>query len=58
MPRKLEVKNRLVCTCPVSYRVEGRRFVCDGELPTVMEMCYGRCERCGLPYHTEFSGDE
>lgn len=63
MPNTLKVSDRLTCQCPISYHVETRRdghrvHVLDGELPTLMQMCFGRCERCGLPYHTEFSRDD
>lgn len=61
-PTKLVETNRLVCQCPISYHVEMRNgrgvHVLDGELPTLADLCWGRCERCGLPFHTEFSGNE
>jgi hypothetical protein len=57
--------DRLVCQCPISYHTvhfeDGRvmQVLDEGEeLPSVMQMCCGRCERCGLPYHTEFATDE
>ena len=55
-----KIRDRLICQCPISYHAvhfeDGRVMqVLDEELPTVMHMCYGRCERCGLPYHTEFN---
>jgi hypothetical protein len=53
----------LECQCPISYTVkhlpDGRRVAeWDQEPPSLMEMCFGRCPRCGLPYHTEFSTEE
>lgn len=53
----------LTCQCPISYHVETRTnghrvAVLDEPLPTIMEMCFGRCPRCSLPYHTEFTADE
>jgi hypothetical protein len=59
----------LTCQCPISYHVETRYYgqngqlphkvaVLDEPLPDVMEMCFGRCQRCGLPYHTEFTSEE
>lgn len=52
----------MTCHCPISYHHErqGGRVVAvlDQELPDIMEMCFGRCARCGLPYHTEFSATE
>lgn len=56
MPDKLE------CECPISYHVEVRRdgsrvHVWDEEPPPLMQMCFGRCPRCGLPYQTEFAAE-
>lgn len=53
----------LTCQCPISYHLidmpnGDKRAVLDGELPDIMVMCFGRCERCGRPYHTEFSATE
>lgn len=51
----------LVCQCTVSYHHENHngRIVCvldEGcELPDIMTMAFGLCEKCGLPYHTEFA---
>jgi len=47
------------CQCPISYHVNERGVaVWDQEPMSVMEMCFGRCQRCGLPYHTDFTSDE
>jgi hypothetical protein len=51
------------CQCEISYHVETRRdgrkvAVWDEESPSFVEMCFGRCPKCGLPYHTEFTADE
>lgn len=51
------------CQCPISYHVEKRSnghlvAVWDEEPPSFVQMCFGRCERCGLPYHTEFTAEE
>ena len=56
-----EVDN-LTCQCPISYHVETRSdghqvAVWDQEPPSLMQMCFGRCQRCALPYHTEFSSE-
>lgn len=53
----------VTCQCPISYHTvrmpDGNRVqVLDGELPDIMVMCFGRCQRCGLPYHTEFTAEE
>jgi hypothetical protein len=69
MPKKktdkiVEIRaSPIECQCPISYHVEKRRdghlvAVWDEPPPSVMHMCFGRCERCGLPYHTEFTRDE
>lgn len=55
--------DRLTCQCQISYHVEtrsdGRKVaVWDEEPPTFVQMCFGRCPRCGLPYHTEFTKEE
>jgi hypothetical protein len=52
----------VTCQCAISYHVEvlpsgNRRFVLDEELPSVLFMCVGRCEKCGLPFHNEFPVD-
>lgn len=53
----------VTCECAISYHVvetrDGRRiYAWDEEPPGLMQMCFGRCTRCGLPYHTEFTRDE
>jgi len=55
----------LTCQCAISYHVvhfeDGttRQVLDEGEeLPGIMQMCLGRCQRCGLPYHTEFTSEE
>lgn len=62
MARKFKLPVSEVCECPISYHQEwrGDRMVqvLDGDLPTMMQMCVGRCERCGLPYHTEFPRED
>ena len=55
--------DRLTCQCAISYHqvhFEDGHVVyrIDEELPGILDMCFGRCERCGLPYHTEFTSDE
>jgi hypothetical protein len=55
----------LTCQCAVSYH---QVVMPDGnvvqvldagaELPDIMMMCFGRCERCGLPFHNEFIAEE
>ena len=65
--KKPKLPVAVTCQCPISYHVETRLTpsggmhkvaVLDEELPSIMEMCFGRCQRCGLPYHTEFTADE
>lgn len=53
----------LICNCSISFHTETRpdgRLVAvwDEQPPGLMQMCFGRCPRCGLPYHTEFSAEE
>jgi hypothetical protein len=61
MPKKPKI-DRVECMCPVSYTITERngRMVAqwDQEPPSLMQMCFGRCQRCGLPYHTEFTATE
>jgi hypothetical protein len=52
------------CQCEISYHQvhfdNGQILIAldEGfELPTVMEMCSGRCDRCGLPYQTDFPNE-
>lgn len=44
-----------LCACTVSYHLEpngrgGMIAVLDDELPSLMTMAFGVCERCGKPY--------
>jgi hypothetical protein len=60
---KEPVTDRLTCQCAISYHVEQRangRYVAvwDEEPPSLVQLCFGRCQRCGLPFHTEFTADE
>jgi len=62
---KEPVQDRLTCQCVISYHgvvmPDGNvvQVLDEGEeLPSFVEMCFGRCQRCGLPYHTEFTADE
>lgn len=55
----------VTCQCPVSYHLvhfesgNVMQVLDKGEeLPGLMQMCFGRCNRCGLPYHTEFTAEE
>lgn len=48
------------CQCPISYSIKtmpnGHQVAqWEEEPPSLMQMCFGRCQRC---YHTEFSTDE
>lgn len=65
--KKPKLPVAVTCQCPISYHVETRRYpngsthqvaVWDQEPPSFVEMCFGRCQNCGLPYHTEFTADE
>ncbi len=51
------------CQCPISYHEvvmpDGNHVaVLDEELPELLTMCFGRCERCGLPFQTDFTAEE
>ena len=60
--KKPKLPVAVTCECAISYHVEQRNgrlvSVWDQEPAPLMEMCFGRCQRCGLPYHTEFIADE
>jgi hypothetical protein len=65
MARQSAQNDRLTCQCAISYHQvhfeDGhvvQRLDEGEELPSLMVMCFGRCQRCGLPFHTEFSCDE
>ena len=55
-------QNLTECMCPISFTITARngRMVAewDEEPPPLMQMCFGRCQRCGLPYHNEFTKEE
>jgi hypothetical protein len=65
MPRSTSQKtkvDRLTCQCAISYHTEqlddGRVIaVLDEELPSALEMCHGRCQRCGLPFQIDFPNE-
>jgi hypothetical protein len=62
MAEKVKLPVAVICECPVSYHQEwrGDRMVqvLDQELPDIMTMCVGRCERCGLPFHDDFPRED
>lgn len=60
-----KITDQLTCQCAISYHQvhfeNGQLlYVLDKgvELATIMEMCHGRCERCGLPYQIDFPNEE
>jgi hypothetical protein len=51
------------CQCTISYHIVkkpngGLVAVWDQEPVPVLQMLFGRCDRCKLPFHTEFSTEE
>lgn len=68
MPCDITTSDEVVavtCECPVSYHnvimPDGaivQRWDEHTELPDIMQMCFGRCARCGLPFHTGFTTED
>jgi hypothetical protein len=65
LPTPSSIEDRLTCQCAISYHQvhfeNGQllNVLDEGvELVTIMEMCHGRCERCGLPFQRDFPKEE
>jgi hypothetical protein len=59
----IEKQQHLACECTISYRHVKKPngeciYLWNEEPPAFAQMMWGRCDRCKLPYHTEFSRDE
>jgi hypothetical protein len=56
-------QQHVTCECTISFHYvtmpNGDQFaVWNEEPPAFAQMMWGRCDRCKLPYHTEFSLEE